>query len=318
VLALTFRIGLRTPLTALRMNAARSPGRAADDTRVAVDRRNRKIDLITGPRGGQGRRAAWLRRRRGAQDRMGFWSALARDPGRPGTLPARMNRHRCPCPVPTLWPWWTRCWAMFPAYPRGTEFAVTMHRVTGSCSSSSPTPGRIGDLAAVLRREAAASRPPPGSAWTSRAGRRVDGRRPKVDSSGLGGAQVQLWLRRAAGGAPAAEAGRGPEASPHQALSSFWCWAEARPECLPDQRFPDDPCLRRPLRPRRPRRHARAAECHRPSAERLADTRADRLGRLPVGGRPRSLPLSTRACTAVWPGIDRPATGVKQFTWRSW
>ena len=38
---------LRTPLTALRMNAAAlGPGRAADDTRIAIDRLEQQVDLI--------------------------------------------------------------------------------------------------------------------------------------------------------------------------------------------------------------------------------------------------------------------------------
>ena len=75
---------LRTPLTALRMNAAAlGPGRAADETRIAVDRLEQEVDLII--------RAA----RRPApdeppscdaaevlRDRIGFWSALAEDQGR--------------------------------------------------------------------------------------------------------------------------------------------------------------------------------------------------------------------------------------------
>ena len=75
---------LRTPLTALRLNAAAlGPGRAAADTRLAVDRLEREVDLIIrAAAAARARRAGRLRRRRGAsRERMGFWSALAEDQG---------------------------------------------------------------------------------------------------------------------------------------------------------------------------------------------------------------------------------------------
>ena len=89
---------LRTPLTALRMNAAAlGPGRAADDTRTAIDRLEQQVDLIIraarrpGPDEPAGCDAAKV-----LADRFEFWSALAEDQGRP----CRLAGADLPVPVP--------------------------------------------------------------------------------------------------------------------------------------------------------------------------------------------------------------------------
>ena len=114
VLAADLPHRLRTPLTALRMNvAALGPGRAADDTRVAVDRLEQEVDLIIRRRAAaRPRRAARLRRRRGAQGPDGFLVGAGRGPG-PRLAPDRRGRRRCRCRCLALtsWRWWTRCWA---------------------------------------------------------------------------------------------------------------------------------------------------------------------------------------------------------------
>src|ERR1700722_14008947 len=76
---------LRTPLTALRMNAAApGPGPPAEDTRIAIDRLEQQVDLIIraarrpGPEEPSACDAATV-----LADRFGFWSALAEDQGRP-------------------------------------------------------------------------------------------------------------------------------------------------------------------------------------------------------------------------------------------
>jgi len=94
---------LRTPLTGLRMSAsALGPGPAAADTRLAIDRLEREVDLII--------RAA----RRPAPDepyscdaaeviaeRFGFWSALAEDQARPCQLNGTGEPAPFRCPGPT-------------------------------------------------------------------------------------------------------------------------------------------------------------------------------------------------------------------------
>ncbi|HEY1669775.1 MAG TPA: HAMP domain-containing sensor histidine kinase, partial [Trebonia sp.] len=122
---------LRTPLTALRMNAAAlGPGPAADDTRTAIDRLEQQVDLIIraarrpGPDEPAGCDAA-----RVLADRFGFWSALAEDQRRP----CHLTGTDLPVPVPV--PRSDLAAAadalignIFKHTAEGTGFAVTLHR----------------------------------------------------------------------------------------------------------------------------------------------------------------------------------------------
>ena len=203
---------LRTPLTALRMNAAAlGSGRAADDTRLAIDRLEREIDLII--------RAA----RRPAPDepsrcdaaeviaeRFGFWSALAEDQARPCVLSGTEETATVPLPRSDLAAATDSLIGnIFKHTPEGTGFAVTVHRGEGAVFVlvADAGPG-IADTAAAVRR---------GSSGAGSTGLGLDiarrvaestGGGLKIGTSALGGAQVQLWLRtwapplgrRAAGG----------------------------------------------------------------------------------------------------------------------
>jgi signal transduction histidine kinase len=169
---------LRTPLTALRMNAgALGPGRAEDETRLAVTQMEQEVDKII--------RAA----RRPAlgepsscdaaevlAERMDFWSALARQDliAAADALLGNVFLHTA----------------------EGTEFAVTLHAGDGVVAIffADAGPG-ITDPGAALQR----GRSGRGSTGLGLdIARRVaesTGGELRIDRSALGGAQVQMWLR---------------------------------------------------------------------------------------------------------------------------
>ena len=190
---------LRTPLTALRMNAAvLGTGQAADDTRLAIDRLEQEIDLII--------RAA----RRPAPDepsscdaaevladRFGFWSALAEDQGRPCQLIGADRPAAVPVPRSDLAAAADSLIGnIFKHTAEGTGFAVTLHRGEGAVLVLVADAGTgISDPDAALRR---------GSSGAGSTGLGLDIARRVAESTGgglkigisaLGGAQVQIRLR---------------------------------------------------------------------------------------------------------------------------
>ena len=208
---------LRTPLTALRMNAASlGPGRAADETRLAVDRMEREVDLIIraarrpAPGEPSGCDAAQVLR-----DRIAFWSALAEDQGRPCQLIGADRPVRVPVPRSDLAAAADALIGnVFRHTAEGTGFAVTLHpgRDVVLIFFADAGPG-IGNPNAALRRgSSGAGSTGLGSTGLGSTGlgstglgldiaRRVaesTGGALKIDRSGLGGAQVQLWLRTGA------------------------------------------------------------------------------------------------------------------------
>jgi signal transduction histidine kinase len=190
---------LRTPLTALRMNAAGlGPGQAAVDTRRAIDRLEQEIDLVI--------RAA----RRPALDepsgcdaaevlteRLAFWSALAEDQGRPCQLTGAAQAAPVPVPRSDLAAAADSLIGnIFKHTAEGTGFAVTLHQGEGAVLIlvADAGPG-ITDPASALRR---------GSSGAGSTGLGLDIARRVAESTGgglkigtsfLGGTQVQLRLR---------------------------------------------------------------------------------------------------------------------------
>jgi signal transduction histidine kinase len=201
---------LRTPLTALRMNAAAlGPGRAEDETRLAVTQMEQEVDKII--------RAA----RRPAlgepsscdaaevlAERMDFWSALADDQFREWHLVGADAPVPVPVPRPDLIAAADALLGnIFLHTGEGTGFAVTLHAGDGVVAIffADAGPG-IADPDAALQR----GRSGRGSTGLGLdIARRVaesTGGELRIDRSALGGAQVQLWLRT--GGPPSGRARR--------------------------------------------------------------------------------------------------------------
>ena len=188
---------LRTPLAALRLNAeSLPPGALGDQTREAVDRLEREIDMIIravrNPAGRGSCDAAQVLR-----DRIAFWSALAEDEGRNCELIGADRPAPVPLPAAELEAAVDALLGnIFRHTPEGTDFAVTLHvgeGVTGILVADAG-PG-IADPQAALER---------GRSGRGSTGLGLDIARRAAESTGghlrihrsvLGGAQVQLWLR---------------------------------------------------------------------------------------------------------------------------
>jgi signal transduction histidine kinase len=200
VLAADLPHRLRTPLTALRMNvAALGPGRAANGTRIAVDQLEEQVDLIIraarrpGPGEPPGCDAAEV-----LKDRMGFWSALAEDQGRAWHLTGADWPAAVPVPRSDLVAVVDALLGnVFRHTPEGTELAVTMHPGDGVVLIffADAGPGIGDDLAAVLRRGGSGAGSTGLGLDIARRVAESTGGELRIDSSALGGAQVQLWLR---------------------------------------------------------------------------------------------------------------------------
>lgn len=190
---------LRTPLTALRMNAAAlGSGRAADETRLAVMSLEQEIDRII--------RAA----RRPAQeepsscdaaevlhDRMDFWSALADDQRRGWQLTGADRPVRVPVARPDLVAVADALIGnVFLHTPEGTEFAVTLRAGNGVAVIffADAGPG-IADREAALERGNSSGGSTGLGLDIARRVAESTGGEIRIDRSALGGAHIQLWLR---------------------------------------------------------------------------------------------------------------------------
>jgi signal transduction histidine kinase len=190
---------LRTPLTALRMNAtALGTGQAADDIRLAVVYLEQEVDRII--------RSA----RRPAQDepsscdaaevltdRMDFWSALAEDQRRTWHLTGAGRPLRVPVARPDLVAVADAMLGnIFLHTPEGTAFAVTLHAGNGVTVIffADAGPG-IADPAAALERGSSSGGSTGLGLDIARRVAESTGGELRIDHSALGGAQIQLWLR---------------------------------------------------------------------------------------------------------------------------
>jgi signal transduction histidine kinase len=190
---------LRTPLTAVRMNlAALGNGPAAADTRRSVDRLEREIDLVIraarrpAPDEPPGCDAAEVLR-----DRMAFWSALAEDQGRPCHLTGAAAPALVPVPRSDLAAVTDALIGnVFRYTAEGTAFAITLHRGADAVLIfvADAGPG-ISDPGTALRRGGSGGGSTGLGLDIARRVAESTGGGLKIDTSALGGAQVQIRLR---------------------------------------------------------------------------------------------------------------------------
>jgi signal transduction histidine kinase len=200
---------LRTPLTALRMNAAAlGPGRAEDETRLAVAQMEQEVDKIIrearrpAPGEPSSCDAAEV-----LAERMDFWSALADDQLREWHLVGA----DVPVPVPVGRPDLIAAadallGNIFLHTGQGTEFAITLHAGDGVVAIffADAGPGIADPDAALQRGRSGRGSTGLGLDIARRVAESAGGEL-RIDRSALGGAQVQMWLRT---GGPSAGRGR--------------------------------------------------------------------------------------------------------------
>jgi signal transduction histidine kinase len=190
---------LRTPLTALRMNAAAlGSGRAADDTRLAVTYLEQEVDrIIRSARRPAQREPSSCDAAEVLTDRMLFWSALAEDQQRVWHLTGADQIAQVPVARPDLVAAADALLGnIFLHTAEGIEFAVTLHAGHGVVVIFFADGGRgITDPAAALLRGASSGGSTGLGLDIARRVAESTGGELRIDRSALGGAQIQLWLR---------------------------------------------------------------------------------------------------------------------------
>ncbi|MFI0450640.1 histidine kinase dimerization/phospho-acceptor domain-containing protein [Actinomadura sp. 6N118] len=188
---------LRTPLAALRLNAeALGDGPVPDQTRDAVDRLEREVDLIIRtvrrPTGRGSCDASKV-----LADRVAFWSVLAEDEGRSCELIGANRPAELPLPASELAAAVDALLGnVFRHTAEGTAFAVTLHvgqGVTGILVADAG-PG-IGDPDAALQRGRSTGGSTGLGLDIARRAAEATGGYVRIHRSVLGGAQVQMWFR---------------------------------------------------------------------------------------------------------------------------
>lgn len=187
---------LRTPLTAMRLNAAAlGSDPAAEQTRLAVSRLEEEVDkLIRTAR--RPAKAAFCDAAEVLRDRMDFWSALAEDQGREAELVGTEHRVRVPVARAELSAVLDALLGnVFRHTPEGTAFVVTLHTGSGLVGIlvADAGPG-IADSDAALRRGTSGGGSTGLGLDIARRMARAAGGDVRIDRSTLGGAQIQIWL----------------------------------------------------------------------------------------------------------------------------
>jgi signal transduction histidine kinase len=187
---------LRTPLTAMRLNAAALGDEpAAEQTRLAVRRLEDEVDQIIGA-ARKPKQRAFCDAAEVLRDRMGFWSALAEDQGRECTLVGversvivPIVRGELSAVLDSL------LGNVFRHTPEGTEFMVTLYEGVGRVAIlvADAGPG-IADSDEALRRGASGGGSTGLGLDIARRMAKAAGGDVRIDRSTLGGAQIQIWL----------------------------------------------------------------------------------------------------------------------------
>jgi len=187
---------LRTPLTAMRLNAAAlGPEPAAEQTRQAVTRLEEEVDRIIGT-ARKKKELALCDVAEVLRDRMDFWSALAEDQDRECDLVGAGGRVVVPVARGELSAVLDSLLGnVFRHTPEGTAFVVTLHEGTGRVVIlvADAGPG-IADPGAALRRGASGGGSTGLGLDIAYRMAKAAGGDVRIDRSTLGGAQIQVWL----------------------------------------------------------------------------------------------------------------------------
>jgi signal transduction histidine kinase len=187
---------LRTPLTAMRLNAAAlGPEPAAEQTRQAVTRLEEEVDRIIGA-ARKPKERALCDAAEVLLDRMEFWSALAEDQGRPCELVGADRMVGVPVARGELVAVLDALLGnVFRHTPEGTAFVVTLHEGVGRAAIlvADAGPG-IADSDAALRRGASGGGSTGLGLDIAYRMAKAAGGDVRIDRSSLGGAQIQIWL----------------------------------------------------------------------------------------------------------------------------
>jgi signal transduction histidine kinase len=187
---------LRTPLTAMRLNAAALGDEpAAEQTRLAVRRLEEEVDQIIGA-ARKPKQRAFCDAAEVLRDRMEFWSALAEDQGRDCTLVGAERSLIVPIVRGELSAVLDSLLGnVFRHTPEGTAFVVTLYegldRVAILVADAGPG---IADSDEALRRGASGGGSTGLGLDIARRMAKAVGGDVRIDRSTLGGAQIQIWL----------------------------------------------------------------------------------------------------------------------------
>jgi signal transduction histidine kinase len=187
---------LRTPLTAMRLNAAAlGTEPAAEQTRLAVRRLEEEVDQIIGA-ARKPKQRAFCDAAEVLRDRMEFWSALAEDQGRECTLVGAERSVTVPIVRGELSAVLDSLLGnVFRHTPEGTAFMVTLYQGVGRVAIlvADAGPG-IADSDEALRRGASGGGSTGLGLDIARRMAKAVGGDVRIDRSTLGGAQIQIWL----------------------------------------------------------------------------------------------------------------------------